>query len=564
MKKNDSNLFYTCSLIELIGRSTRQKRKDVVKLMGEKTIRHIYHHADTLHCEPIAKIADYYIDFCHIPTGEFDNIASCKYSVPSYWEIGKVYARLIEDIQKDDVIFALIRVYNSTVSDSISYYNSDFFYQPRGFIKEQFLSEENAVSGETSKKPAIRFRGFTDAWEQREFEKTFSLLQNNTLSRAELSASAGVAANIHYGDVLIKFGEYLDMRKETFPWIEKQTDADKFRTSFLQDGDVVFADTAEDETAGKCCEIRNCGSMVIISGLHTIPCRPESKFASGYLGYYLNSTAFHEQLVPLMQGTKVVSISKAALKSTFVRYPSDDKEQQKIGTFFRKFDDLLALHQRKHEKLGSIKKALLEKMFPKNGTKFPEIRFSGFTDAWEQRKLGGVAQVYDGIHQTPIYQDHGVMFLSVENILTMKSEKFISEEAFKRDYKVFPQKGDILMTRIGDVGTPNVVETIDKLAYYVSLALLKPLQIDSYFLCNSIQSPLFQAGLKERTLTTAIPQKINKEEIGKIVIIFPKATEEQQRIGLFFKSLDRLITLHQRELEKLRNIKKACLEKMFV
>ena len=87
------------------------------------------------------------------------------------------------------------------------------------------------------------------------------------------------------------------MRKETFPWIEKQTDADKFRTSFLQDGDVVFADTAEDETAGKCCEIRNCESMVIISGLHTIPCRPESKFASGYLGYYLNSTAFHEQLV---------------------------------------------------------------------------------------------------------------------------------------------------------------------------------------------------------------------------------------------------------------------------
>ena len=117
------------------------------------------------------------------------------------------------------------------------------------------------------------------------------------MSRAELSASAGVAANIHYGDVLIKFGEYLDMRKETFPWIEKQTDADKFRTSFLQDGDVVFADTAEDETVGKCCEIRNCGSMVIISGLHTMPCRPESKFASGYLGYYLNSTAFHEQLV---------------------------------------------------------------------------------------------------------------------------------------------------------------------------------------------------------------------------------------------------------------------------
>lgn len=152
MKKNDNNLFYTCSLIELIGRTARQKRKDVVNLMGEKIIRHIYHHADTLHCEPIAQTADYYIDFCRIPTGEFDNISSCKYTVPSYWDIGKVYARLIEDIRKDDVISALIRVYNSTVSDSISYYNSDFFYQPRDFIKEQFLSEENAVADKTSKK----------------------------------------------------------------------------------------------------------------------------------------------------------------------------------------------------------------------------------------------------------------------------------------------------------------------------------------------------------------------------------------------------------------------------
>jgi type I restriction enzyme S subunit len=196
------------------------------------------------------------------------------------------------------------------------------------------------------KSPSIRFRGFTDSWEQREFEKSFSLLQNNTLSRADLSESPGFAVNIHYGDVLIKFGEYLDMLQETFPWIQKQADADKFRTSFLQDGDVVFADTAEDETAGKCCEIGNCGSIVIISGLHTIPCRPVSKFAPGYLGYCLNSAAFHEQLVPLMQGTKVVSISKAALKSTLIQYPSDDKEQQKIGALFRGIDRLITLHQR--------------------------------------------------------------------------------------------------------------------------------------------------------------------------------------------------------------------------
>ncbi len=193
----------------------------------------------------------------------------------------------------------------------------------------------------------------------------------------------------------------------------------------------------------------------------------------------------------------------------------------------------------------------------------PQIRFAGFSDTWEQRKLGDVVNVYDGVHQTPNYTESGIMFLSVENISTLKSEKYISEEAFNRDYKVYPQKGDILMTRIGDVGTPNVVETSEKVAFYVSLALLKPTNIDSYFLCNSILSPLFQSDLKERTLITAIPQKINKDEIGKVSLILPTSTDEQRAIGDFFSQLDHLITLHQRKLDKLTNVKKSMLEKMF-
>ena len=182
-----------------------------------------------------------------------------------------------------------------------------------------------------------------------------------------------------------------------------------------------------------------------------------------------------------------------------------------------------------------------------DGMNKPAIRFAGFTDAWEQRKLGEVAGVYDGVHQTPFYTDSGIMFLSVENIGTLKSNKYISEEAFNRDYKVYPQKGDILMTRIGDVGTPNVVETSERVAFYVSLALLKPSNVDSYFLCNSILSPFFQSGLKERTLITAIPQKINKDEIGKVRLFLPSSTDEQVKIGAFFHQLDNLITLHQRE-----------------
>ena len=184
--------------------------------------------------------------------------------------------------------------------------------------------------------------------------------------------------------------------------------------------------------------------------------------------------------------------------------------------------------------------------------------------SWEQRKLSDVADVYDGVHQTPAYQESGIMFLSVENIATLTSNKFISEEAFQRDYKSYPVKGDILMTRIGDVGTPNVVETTEKVAFYVSLALLKPKNIDSYFLCNAIRSPRFQKALRDRTLVTAIPQKINKDEIGKVEFLMPSNIDEQREVGAYFRSLDDLITLHQRELEKLKSIKKSMLDKMFI
>ena len=177
--------------------------------------------------------------------------------------------------------------------------------------------------------------------------------------------------------------------------------------------------------------------------------------------------------------------------------------------------------------------------------------------------MGELVGIYDGVHQTPDYQDSGIMFLSVENIATLKSEKYISEAAFERDYKVYPEKGDILMTRIGDVGTTNVVETAEKVAFYVSLALLKPNGIDSYFLSNAMKTNPFLKGLRERTLVTAIPQKINKDEIGKIDIFITNNDEEQKKIGAYFHNLDNLITLHQRKCEQTKNLKKYMLQKMF-
>ena len=196
-------------------------------------------------------------------------------------------------------------------------------------------------------------------------------------------------------------------------------------------------------------------------------------------------------------------------------------------------------------------------------SKEPEIRFAGFTGAWEQRKLNEIADVYDGVHQTPKYTSSGVRFLSVENIATLESEKYISEADFIRDFKIFPQKGDILMTRIGDIGTAKVIKSDEKYAFYVSLALLKPKHINSDFLCNSIASKNFQKGLKARSLLTAIPLKINKEEIGKVATSFPLNLSEQEKIGSFFNHIESLLTLHQRKYEKLLNIKKSMLEKMF-
>ncbi|MGN0182671.1 MAG: hypothetical protein ACI4DP_09745 [Candidatus Ornithomonoglobus sp.] len=140
--KNDNDLFFTCSLIEYIGRQQKQKRVDVVRMLGEKTIKRIYKYADVLHCEPIAKVADEFINLCNIPEGNYDNAAKCRYEVPDYWSIGKVYERLIEDVMEDDTVNTLFEVYYSWISDSISNYNSDFFYQPRDYIRECYFAGE--------------------------------------------------------------------------------------------------------------------------------------------------------------------------------------------------------------------------------------------------------------------------------------------------------------------------------------------------------------------------------------------------------------------------------------
>lgn len=140
MNKNDSALFYTCSLIEFIGRKCHRKRSDIVNILGEKVIERIYRNADILHCEVIDAVADRYIELMSIADGNYDNVSLCKYTIPDYWTIGAVYERLIEDVSEEISANAIITVYNSWISNAISNYNTDFYYQPRDYIKECYLA----------------------------------------------------------------------------------------------------------------------------------------------------------------------------------------------------------------------------------------------------------------------------------------------------------------------------------------------------------------------------------------------------------------------------------------
>ena len=228
-------------------------------------------------------------------------------------------------------------------------------------IKRSML--ENLFPQNEEKTPKIRFSGFTEDWEQRKHGEVFIYLRNNTLSREELNDEDGFAQSIHYGDVLIKYGECLNVSKELLPYIDNKNIVNKFKKFYIQNGDVIIADTAEDETVGKCIEISGIVDHNVISGLHTIPLRPVNKFAYGYLGFYLNSNSYHNQLKPLMQGIKVTSISKNLLKTTTLNYPSNIQEQKIIGRYFDALNHLITLHQSKLEKLQKIKKSMLESMF---------------------------------------------------------------------------------------------------------------------------------------------------------------------------------------------------------
>ena len=210
------------------------------------------------------------------------------------------------------------------------------------------------------KRPKLRFPGFDEPWCSHKFSSVFSFLQNNTLSRAELDATGDVL-DIHYGDVLIKYGSILNATDNTIPHIISGHESTNY--DYLQDGDIIVADTAEDETVGKTIELLNISGRKIEAGLHTVPCRPLFPFASMYLGYYMNTPHYHKQLVPLMQGIKVLSISKGNISKTEISSPQTIAEQEKISRFLYLLDQRAAAQSKIIDALKKYKRGLLSNLF---------------------------------------------------------------------------------------------------------------------------------------------------------------------------------------------------------
>ena len=213
--------------------------------------------------------------------------------------------------------------------------------------------------------PKVRFKqkdgGSYPAWDRTTFAETFIAINNNTFSRDMLNYEMGEVKNIHYGDILVKFGDICDIQGDSIPFVNDDVDTSKYVR--LINGDIILADTAEDETVGKAVEIFNVESDEVISGLHTMACRPIMRYASKFLGYYMNSPAFHNQLRPFMQGSKVTSIGRSNIVGTIISYPSSLDEQKEIANFLTSLDEVITESEAEIANLETEKIAVIKKLF---------------------------------------------------------------------------------------------------------------------------------------------------------------------------------------------------------
>lgn len=418
------------------------------------------------------------------------------------------------------------------------------------------------------KEPKIRFKGFKGEWETVPFFDTFEVLKNNSLSRAELSDSGNVM-NIHYGDVLIKYGECVDVSKDVDTFVSDNEVAKKLhQTCAIKNGDIIFADAAEDNTVGKCTEVILYDEKVV-SGLHTIPVRPKMEFASKYLGFYLNSGSYHNQLLPHIQGTKISSISKKALNQTKVSYPIK-AEQQSIASYFQHLDSLIQSTTKKIESLKQVKAASLQSMFPQEGETKPRVRFKGFDGEWDFVSLGDCLTINNEKNQNNTYGINDVLSVSDEvgvvNQIKLLGRSYAGKSV--SNYRIL-KTNQIVYTKSPLKSKPYGIVKVNKgsvgivsvlYAVYDAKENVYPDYIHYYFdpayRINNYLLPLINKGAKN-TMNISDDMALT----GKIWI---PSYDEQKQIAQYLQSLDRQISLQTQRLEKLKQIKSACLDNMFV
>ena len=399
----------------------------------------------------------------------------------------------------------------------------------------------------TNSVPKIRFKGFTDDWEQRklgEMGSTYTGLSGKTKE--------------DFGHGNAKFITYMNVFSNPIANLE-MTDLIEVdqKQNKVKKGDVFFTTSSETpEEVGMSCVMPVNADNIYLNSF-CFGYRPEVEFDSNYLAYVLRADAFRKEMRILAQGISRYNISKAKVMEVEISIPSL-KEQKLVGSYFSTLDNLITLHQRKCEQTKELKKFMLQKMFPKKGKKNPEIRFSGFTDDWEQRKLGEVAKFINGraYSQDELLNNGKYKVLRVGNFYTNDSWYYSDMEL---DDKYYAENGDLLYTWSATFG-PHIWHG-DKVIYHYHIWKIN--------LSKSLEKT-FALQLLERDKEEILADKngstmvhITKSGMENKKVLLPENIEEQQKIGEYFSNLDNLITLHQRKCEQLKELKKFMLQNMF-
>lgn len=409
--------------------------------------------------------------------------------------------------------------------------------------------------------PKLRFNGFENPWRNILFNEMFDYLRNNSFSRDCLNYQNGSFKNIHYGDILTKFGANVNVCQTNVPFINTNISFKVDKQKLLQDGDIVFADTAEDEAVGRCIEISGAEKTKTVSGLHTIPVRPKIVFAPSFLGYDLNSKEFHNRLKPLMQGIKVISLNRTALEKIKVEYPEDIEEQRKISLFFCDFDQEINTKATEIESLRQVKTAATISMFPQKGEDAPRVRFKGFDEPWTVDSIGSL---FD--ERTERSSNGEMLSVTMRNGVIKASEngKMDNSSEDKSHYKIV-KVNDIPYNTMrmwqGACGCSDY-DGIVSPAYTV---LIPKNGVDPSFFAVMFKTQILLNEFKSHSQgLTSDNWNLKYAAISTIPIKHPSAIAEQQKIAEFFQNLDRQIECQTQILELLKRVKAACLDQMFV